>query len=178
MTRYAQLGNRGELYAVDGAGNVIKSAWSQANGWSIAIPAAAPTDYFFPLGGERYGAVVETVMHSLSLLFANALTGTFTIEGTNCAKSQSGSDQGGPDISDFDTSAAWQQINVAQSGLLFAVISNTVGGNAIANLTATIAAAGGALFNLPDLGILRLRGRLHATHIGNIRVAANAKLGS
>lgn len=176
MTRYPQLGTRGELYMVDSTGVVTKSSWSTANRWSILVPGAGT--YYFPLGGEEYGSVVETVHHSLTLVFNAALAGTFTIEGTNCAKSMSGVNQGAADVSDFDTSAAWQLIDITAGGSLYAVA--TGGGNSFTKLTLTIGGtnAGGALINLPDMGMLRLRGKLVATAAGQIRVSGHAKLGS
>jgi hypothetical protein len=176
MTRYIQLGTRGELYAVNSSGAITKSTYATATSWSIAIGGAGT--WYFPIGGERYGAGVETAHHSFTIVFNAALAGTFTIEGTNCAKSMSGTEQGGPDISDFDTSAAWQIINPAQAGAIWA--TTTGGGNSFTALTLTIGGtnAGGALINLPDMGMLRLRGKLVATAAGRIRVSANAKLGS
>jgi len=179
MTRYVQL-NHGTLYAVDPIGppigNIIPPVWDAVNNWSVAIPGAGT--FFFPIGGERYGAMVETVFHSLSLVWNAALAGVFTIEGTNCAKSQTANDTGGPDVSDWDTSPAWQQIDITAAGMLYTNITGA--GNTMAKLTATIggANAGGALYNLPELGMLRMRGKLVATHSGQLRVAAMAKLGS
>lgn len=179
MTRYTQL-SHGSLYAVDPAssppGNIIAPKWDSTNKWSILIPGAGT--FFFPLGGERYGSVVETIHHSLSLVFNAALAGTFTIEGTNCAKSQSGNDVGSPDVSDWEVSDAWQQIDITAAGMIIANITGS--GNSMAKFTATIGgtAAGGALYNIPDIGMLRLRGKFVATHSGQLRVAAQSKLGS
>jgi hypothetical protein len=182
MTRYAQLGTRQELYAVAAnvtgvtAGTITKSSWSSANGWSI--PLAVGT-YKFPFGGERYGNMIETVMHSLSLLWSEGLAGTFTLEGTNFAKSQSGADQGGADTSDYDLTSAWQLFNPTQAGLLYAVANGTNNSMSTA-LTATLGGtnAGGAFYNLPDIGAGRMRGSLVVTAPGNLRIALNAKLGS
>jgi hypothetical protein len=176
MTRFLQLGTRGDLYAVTSTGGILKTTFSGTFGYSIAIPSAG--DYYFPIGGERYGAGVETVMHSFNAVFNAALAGTITIEGTNCAKSTTGVDQGGPDIADNDTTAAWQTINPTQVGALYAAITGS--GNSMTAMTATIGGtnAGGAIWNLPDLGMLRIRLHLAATNPGQIRVSANAKLGS
>lgn len=179
MTRYMQLGIHGTLYAVvDGTHDPVKPIWDATNKWNT--PIAGVGTYFFPLGGERYGAGVETIHHSLSLVFPASLAGTFTIEGTNCPKTQSGVDIGGPDVSDFDTSDAWQKIDITQSGMLYANVTGT--NNSLTKLTATLGGtnAGGVLYNLPDLGMLRLRGRLIVTSVAAswIRIAANAKLGS
>ena len=179
--RYTKL-SQGSLYAVDPVGppigNIIKPAWDSTNKWSIAIPNAGT--FYFPIGGERYGAVVETIHHSLSLVWTATLAGVFTLEGTNCQKSQSGTDIGGPDVSDYDASGlAWQQIDLTQAGMLF-TSTPTGAGNSVVKLTTTIGGttAGGVLYNLPDLGMLRLRGKLVATVAGQLRVSAQSKLGS
>lgn len=183
--RYSQLSTHKGLYALAASGvsagvPLLPQPDTSLPGgsWAIAIPATG--NYLFPLGGERYGSVVETIHHSISLLFNASLAGTFTIEATNCAKSTSGDDMGGPDISDYDTtSGAWSLIDITQAGLLYAIATGT-GNSMSAKLTATIGGthAGTAFYNLPDIGAMRLRGNLNVTTVGKVRVSGHSKLGS
>jgi hypothetical protein len=175
MSRYPQLGIKGDLAGYKSDGTYMPPGKPPTKG-NIVIPAAG--EYYFPLGGETYGSVCETVMHSLSAVFDANLAGTVTIEGTNMVKTITGAQQGPADITDWDSSSAWQLVDITASGVLYAVATGT--GNSVTKLTLTVGGtnAGGAFWNLPDLGMLRLRAHLHATHAGNIRFSANAKLGS
>ncbi len=133
--------------------------------------------YLFPLGGERYGSVVETVCHSFSAMWPTGIVGTITIEGTSFPKTSTSADQGPADVTDWDiASNAWQQINPSLAGALWTSGSGTA---SLVNFTATISAgAGGAFWNLPGFACLRLRARAVLTTGGFLRVFGHSKLGS
>jgi hypothetical protein len=166
-----------DLYAIDTSTHAqIPVTRDPTNGLGVVIPGAGT--YVFPLGGDGFGGpIVETVYNSLSAKFPAGLAGTITIEGTNFPKTLGGNDQGQADVADDDLTAAWQLIDITQAGDIYAVASGT--GNTMTKYTLALAGtnAGGAFWNLPELGMSRLRAKLVATAAGFIRLAINAKLG-
>lgn len=175
MTRYPQLANNSGLFAINSANHqLIQSTLDPTNGYGLVVPGAST--YMFPLGGERYGSVVETVVHSLSAKWPTGIVGTITIEGTNFPRTTTGLDQGPGDVTDDDTTGAWQLIDITNTGMVYATASGT---GSMAKYTCTITSGvGAAAWNIPDLGFLRMRAKLVATVGGFLRLNMNAKLGS
>jgi hypothetical protein len=183
MTRYPEIKQLSALAAFNAsgstvggvvAGGIVLPALDPTNGVGVTIPGAGT--WTFPLGGERYGAVIETVMHSLSAKWPSGIVGSITIEGTSFPKTVTGLDQGQPDVTDYDTTAAWQLIDITNAGPVYAIATST--GTMTKWTCAITAGAGGAAWNMPELGFLRLRAKLVCSVGGFVRVAAHAKLGS
>jgi hypothetical protein len=173
MTRYPEIKQLTALAAYKSDGTFVPVVLDPTNGVGLTLAAAT---YLFPFGGERYGSMVETVMHALSAKWPSGIVGSITIEGTNFPKTITGADQGAPDITDWDTSAAWQQIDITLAGMVYAVASGT---GAMTKFTCAITAgAGGAAWNIPDLGFMRLRAKAVLSTGGFLRMGSHAKLGS
>lgn len=177
MTRHASSFARGYLVGIDTATppNFYQYDYTTTNGWGTTL--AAPGTYYFPFGGsEDAGVPVDTIVNALSARWSAAIAGTLSIEATNFPKTFSGFNQGSLDIGDSDTSGAWQPINIAPNGMLFAVIAGT--GNTLTALTATLGGtnAGFANWNIPDIGFRRLRAKLVTSAAGFIALNAHGKL--
>jgi hypothetical protein len=174
MTRYVPIKQTQALSAyLSGTGAPVPAVLDPTNGFGLTLGVGT---YLFPLGGERYGSVVETVMHSFSAKWPAGIVGTLTIEGTNFPKTQTGADQGPNDITDWDATDAWQQLNPALTGMVLATANGT---GTMTNWSCAITAgAGGALWNIPDLGVMRLRLKAVLSTGGFLRVTGHGKLGS
>lgn len=169
--------NVGDLDGYTSTGTPMPVSRDPTNGWGVTIPPGAGT-YFFPLGGTS-GAIAETVFNALIAQWTATLAGVLTIEATNLPRtlSRTVQDVGGGDVNDWDVSTAWNLIDITQAGSVYAVAQGT--GNSMAKYTLTLGgtAAGGAAWNFPELGFLRLRAKLAATAGGFLRLSMNAKLG-
>lgn len=175
MTRYNEIKQLAALAAYKSDGTFIPAVLDTANGPGVTLGIAT---YLFPLGGERYGAVVETAINSLSALWPAGIVGSITIEATNFPKTRAGTDQGPADVTDWDiASKAWQKIDPTLAEMTYAVADGTSG--VMTKFTCAVAAgAGGALWNIPDLGALRLRARVALTTGGFLRMMGHGKLGA
>lgn len=174
MTRYPQLKTLSALSCYKSDGTVVPVVLDPTNGVGYTLGVAT---YLFPLGGERYGEVVETAMHAISALWPSGIAGTITIEGTNVPKTLQSVDQGPADVTDWDiVSHAWQLINPTLAGATYASANGT--GTMTAFTCVVTAGAGGALWNVPDLGCMRLRAKAVITTGGFARLVGHAKLGS
>lgn len=174
MTRYPEIKQLSAYTAyLLTTGAPVPAIKDPTNGFGLVLPVGT---YVFPLGGERYGSAVETAMNSFSAVWPATITGTLTIEGTNFPKTFTSADQGPTDIADWDSTAAWQQINPTLAG---AVYANASGGGSMTAYTCTVTnTAGGAIWNIPDMGIMRFRLKAVVTAQGFIRVFGHSKLGS
>jgi hypothetical protein len=175
MTRYPEIKQLSAFaaYLSTGNGVLLQPSIDPTNGPGLTLTAAT---YLFPFGGELYGSVVETVMHALSALWPAGIVGTITIEATNFPKTVTGAVQGPNDVTDWDVSSAWQKIDPTQAGAVYATATGT---GAMTKYTCAITAgSGGALWNIPELGALRLRARAALTTGGFLRMFGHAKLGS
>jgi len=172
--RYPDIKQLSAFAAYKSDGTLVPVVNDPTNGPGVTLGIAT---YLFPFGGERYGSVVETVMHSISALWPAGIVGSITIEATNFPKTLTGSDQGPNDVTDWDiASNAWQKIDPTLAGAVYAVATGT---GTMTKYTCAIAAgAGGALWNIPELGSLRLRARAALTTGGFLRMFGHAKLGS
>jgi hypothetical protein len=175
--RYSELRSLSALAAYPSGGPASAIVLPQANpgagGPGVTLGVGT---FYFPLGGERAGAVVETAMHSFSAMWPLGIVGTLTIEGTNFPKTLLSTDQGPGDVNDWDATAGWQQINPALTGMVLAVASGT---GVMTNFSCAVASGiGGAFWNIPDLGAMRLRLKAALTTGGLLRVFGHSKLGS
>lgn len=135
--------------------------------------------YYFPIGSERDGIVAATVDVGLQMRWNAAAAGTATIEVCNWPATLSGASQGGPVITDYDSSATgWSQLDPTLAGQVFAAASGS--GNSMTKYTCTLGgtAAGLAIWNIPDLGFRRLRIKLVLSAGGVVWVMPWGKLGS
>jgi hypothetical protein len=175
MTRYVEIPQLSALRAYKSDGTLVPAVLDPTNGPGLTLGIAT---YLFPLGGERYGNVVETVVHSISMLWPAGIVGSATIEATNFPKTRAGTDQGPADVTDWDiASKAWQKIDPTLAEMVYATADGVSG--VMTKFTCAIAAgAGGAFWNIPDLGALRLRVRLALTTGGFVRVFGHGKLGA
>lgn len=161
------------LTAYDSFGNAVLPNIDPTKGPGVVLGVGT---YLFPLGGERGGSIVETAMVSLSALWPAGIAGVLTIEGTNFPRTRTGADQGPPDVSDSDTSAAWQPLDPTLAGAVYAIATGT---GTMLKYTCTITAgAGGAIWNIPEIGALRLRAKAVLTTGGFLRLFPHSKLGS
>lgn len=174
MARYPEFRQLSALSAYKSDGTPVLATLDATNGAGVTLGAST---YLFPFGGERYGTVVETVIHSLSARWPSGIVGVITIEGTNFPRTVTGADQGPADITDWDTTSnAWQLIDPSQAGAIWAKGSGT---GALANYTCTITAgAGGAFWNMPGNGAMRLRAKAVLSVGGFVRLFGHGKLGS
>lgn len=174
MTRYPEIRQVSALPAyLLTTGTLVPVVLDPTNGIGLTLPIGT---YVFPLGGERYGSVVETAMHSISAVWPSGIAGTLTIEGTSFPKTTTSADAGPADIADFSSSAAWQQLNPTLAGAVYANASGT--GSMTAYTCTVTAGTGGAFWNIPEMGCMRLRLKAVVTTQGFIRVFAHSKLGS
>jgi hypothetical protein len=172
--RYPEYRSLSAISAYKSDGTPVPAVLDPVNGPGVQLGVAT---YLFPLGGERGGAIVETAMVALNALWPAGIVGTITIEGTCFPRTMTGADQGPNDVTDWDVASnAWQKIDPTLAGAVYAVGS---GSGTMAKYTCTIAAgAGGALWNIPEIGALRLRARAVLTTGGFLRVYGHSKLGS
>jgi hypothetical protein len=174
MTRYPEIRTISALPAYLSTGTLVPAVFDPTKGPGLTLGAAT---YLFPLGGERYGSVVETAMHSFSAVWPSGVAGTMTIEATNFPKTSTSSDQGASDVTDWDTTTdSWQQINPTLAGAVYANANGT--GTMTAYTCVITAGVGGAFWNVPDFGALRLRIKFVVTTGGFVRVFGHSKLGS
>lgn len=175
MTRYNEIRQLSALPAFRSDGLLVAPTLDPTNGPGVTLGIAT---YLFPFGGERYGAIVETTMHSISALWPTGIVGTITIEGTNFPKTRTGTDQGPADVTDWDiASNAWQKIDPTLAGMVYAVGDGASG--VMTKFTCVVSVgAGGAFWNIPELGSLRLRARVALTTGGFARMMGHGKLGS
>lgn len=174
MTRYPEIRQLAALSAYKSDGTPVNAAIDATNGLGVTLGVAT---YLFPIGGERYGSVVETVEHAISAIWPSGIVGSLTIEATCFPRTMTGADQGPNDVTDWDiASSAWQKIDPTLAGTVYAVGSGT--GVMTKYTCAVSAGVGGAFWNIPDLGALRLRLRAALTTGGFMRVLPHSKLGS
>lgn len=172
--RYPRFKNLGALDGYKSDGTPVPAVLDPVNGVGYTLGIAT---YLFPIGDEAYGMGPETVMHSFSALWPAGIVGSITIEATNFPRTRGGNDQGPADITDFDiVSNAWQKIDPTLADMTYAVATGT--GTMTKFSCAIVAGAGGAFWNIPDLGAMRLRARVVLTTGGFLRLAGHAKLGS
>ncbi len=174
MTRYPEIKQLSALLAYKSDGTLVQPVLDPNNGPGVNLGVAT---YLFPLGGERYGSVVESCMVALSALWPAGIVGSITIETTNFPKTMLSTDQGPPDVTDWDiVSNAWQKIDPTLAGSVYAIATGT---GVMTKYTCAIAAgAGGAFWNIPEIGSWRLRARVALTTGGFLRMMAHSKLGS
>jgi hypothetical protein len=172
--RYPEIRQLSAFSAFKSDGTVIPAIIDATNGPGMTLGVAT---YLIPLGGERYGSIVETTMASLSAKWPSGIAGTITIEATNFPKTMTCTDQGPADITDWDiTSGAWQKIDPTLAGSVYAIATGT---GSMTKYTCTVTAGVGAAFwNIPEIGSLRLRANIAVTTGGFIRFFGHSKLGS
>ena len=165
------------LSALPAAGGAaIAPSLDPTNGWGVVIPSAGT--YMFPFGSILGGVPQETPELSLSAKWTATLAGVLTLEVCNFPQTLGDAGVGGADISDIDTSPAWQQYNPTPSGSTYASATGT--GNSLTGLALTLGGTnvGGAGFNLPDISYRRMRAKLVASAAGTIRLLSWGKLGA
>lgn len=175
--RYPEIKQLQALSAFKSDGTPVPALLDPTNGVGTTLGVAT---YLFPLGGEKDGSIVESCMVGLSAAWPTGIIGAITIEGTCFTKTVTGCNQGPQDITDWDiVSGAWQKIDPTLAGSIYAVAT---GANVtMTKYTCTLAAfatAGGAFWNIPELGALRLRARVVLTTGGFLRMFGHSKLGS
>lgn len=174
MTRYPEIQQLSAFAAWRSDGQLVPVVLDPVNGPSVTLGVAT---YLFPFGGERYGSIVESVMAALTMTWPAGIVGAVTIEATNYPKTRLGTDQGPADTTDWDiVSNAWQKIDPTLAGSVYAVGSGT--GVMTKYSLAIAAGAGGAFWNIPELGAMRLRARAALTTGGQARLFGYSKLGS
>ncbi len=168
------------LHALDGfdtSGNRQSAVKDPTNGWGVTLTAGT---YYFPLGSDSAGLIVETQDQSISLQWSAALAGTATFEVTNFPASLGGiGTSGGADVTDWAAAGPWQLFNPASASAQ-AYTSQTGTGNSWTNLTLTLGGsnAGGAFANMPGTTMRRMRMKLVVTTGGFLRVLPWGKIGS
>ncbi len=168
------------IHALDiftAAGVRVPAAYDTVNGWGVNIPSIAT--YYVPLGSLFGGLVCETQDQSLSMKWNAALAGTATFEVTNFPATLGDLSNGGPDVTDWDTSAGWQLFNPATNSSL-AYTAVTGAGNSWTNLTLTMGGTtvGGSFQNMPGTTMRRIRMKLIVTTVGFLRAVPWGKIGS
>jgi len=172
--RYPDIKTLSALLAYQSNGTPLLPALDPVNGPGLTLGVAT---YLFPFGGERYGTIVETTMASLSAVWPTGIVGSFTIEATNFPKTVSGSDQGIADVTDWDIAGSgWQKLDPTLAGAVYATATGT--GTMTKYTCAITSGAGGAYWNIPELGSLRMRARITTTTGGFCRLFHHSKLGS
>ena len=139
---------KGTLYGIAAA---LPGFLEQGSGHIINLSSVAGIKVFAISSVSAYvwfallGAVVTAVVVQLLALLApvRAQPVTMALAGAAVMATSTSlvgailvSDQGALDVSDYDTSDAWQIIDITASGLLYAAITGT--GNSLTKLTATI----------------------------------------
>ncbi len=178
MSNYNPAG-RCDLQAITGGTGVALPVVYQGAPSAWGVTLASSTTYFFPLGGEIIATTPgETTLLGIHLRWAAAVAGTATIEVCNFPATYSATGQGSPDVSDFDVTAGdWMQWNPAQVGSNYVAVTGT--GNSVTAYTVTLGGtnAGGAFFNIADIGAARIRIKLVLTVGGLVRVSSHGKCG-
>lgn len=170
--------NNPDLKLCYASGNPVSLAFStgptpQQKGFTLAGGAT----YYIPFGTFQSPIPVEASGLALAFRWAAAVAGTVTLE-MSCFPATLGPDlTGGGDVNDWDaaTDGSWQQWNAA---LVEALYTNASGAaNSVAAFTWTLggSAAGGAMLNLTDVSMRRMRLKIATTVGGLFRVCMHGK---
>lgn len=158
-------------------GTLAPAALDPTNGWGVVIPSTGT--WYFELGSDLGGAVIETQDQAISLQWTLALAGTLTFGVTTFPATLSMNGQGAADLATNANSAGWQLFNPSSaSAQAYTVASGA--GNSWTALTLTLGGttAGGAFANMPGTTMKRMRGQLVVTATGFLRALPWGKIGS
>jgi ABC-type phosphate transport system substrate-binding protein len=150
------------LSAFNGSG--VESGPAAATG---LVTLTATDDYYFPIPIARDASPL-----SIHILTDAVIAGTFTLEACDFPVATDGTNIA--TVTDWNEVAGnWVQINTAVAG--YAQGSGTGWTITVLSLVKT-AGAGGAIVNLLDLGVARLRLKANITTSGTMRVMAHGKI--
>jgi len=165
------------LNLIKSDGTIAVATLDLTNGWGVAIPSTGT--WYFELGSDLGGSIIETQDQALSLQWSATLAGTLTFGVTTFPATLSMNGQGGADLATNANSAGWQTFNPsAASAQAYTNASGT--GNSWTALTLTLGGtnAGGAFANMPGTAMKRMRGQLVVTATGFLRALPWGKIGS
>lgn len=174
MTRYPEIRQLSCLIGyLTGTGAQVLPVLDPTNGVGVTLGA---NTYYFPIGGERYGSMVEAVMQSIAMTWPSNIVATVTLEVTNFPKTVLGTDTGPADVTDWDSSGKWVQYNPTVGGANYVNASGTgTWTNYSLGITAGV---GSAIANVQDIAFSRMRVKVVAGTGGFFRVMSHSKLGS
>lgn len=151
---------------------------SHSPGVGTGVTLTTGHTYVFVLGGERL--VGAAPLGSAQIQWDAAAALTITVEVCNFASVTGRPDATGPaDVKDWDISAkgAWMKVDPSTAYVTVADTTAGTGGATVANATVTVAGgtAGGAYYDLGNLGARRARIKVVATTGGVVRCGMYAK---
>lgn len=181
MTQYNNATKRGDLSAV----TITTGA-----AVPVTIDTKTPTNtgctlgvstYYFPFGSELSPVPADVGIIGLGAIWNAALAATMTIEATNAPayiSGMSGAQGNATDLTDYDSTAGWVQIDPTLAGVVYANV--TGGSNTMTKYTGVAGGAniGAAIWSIPHMGFKRFRLKVVTTVGGLLRVTVHGKAGA